>query len=128
MESCMERPVAQRISSLRSAMWHVQTYIEKSSWSEKANDPSVDNFAIGNPQDMPLPEYVAALRQAVEPQNKDWFAYKFSVPEAQDVVAASLRAEFGIPFESQDIAMTNAGFGALAAAIQAIIDPGDEVI
>ena len=53
-------------------------------------EPDVANFAVGNPQEMPLPAYVAALQQHVEPQNKDWFAYKLTEPESQRTVAATL--------------------------------------
>ena len=43
-------------------------------------DPSIANFAVGNPQEMPLPGYVDALRAALTPRDKDWFAYKMSEP------------------------------------------------
>ena len=41
-------------------------------------EADVANFAVGNPQEMPLPAYVDALRRHVAPQDKDWFAYKLS--------------------------------------------------
>ena len=41
------------------------------------------NFAVGNPQEMPLPGYVDALRAHLEPQSPDWFAYKLSEPKSQ---------------------------------------------
>jgi aspartate aminotransferase len=109
-------------------MWHVASYVQRSSIMRRGSDPSINNFAIGNPHDMPLPAYVAALQQALEPQHKDWFAYQLDMSEAQAVVAASLHEKLGIPFETADITMTNAGFGALATALQAVVNPGDEVI
>ena len=39
-------------------------------------EPDVANFAVGNPQEMPLGGYVDALQRHVQPQDKDWFAYK----------------------------------------------------
>jgi len=42
--------------------------------------PGVSNFAFGNPNEMPLPGYVAALHAHLEPKAADWFAYKLSEP------------------------------------------------
>ena len=90
--------------------------------------PDVANFAVGNPQEMPLPGYVDALRAHLEPQDKDWFAYKFSEPEPRRVVAASLTARTGLAWDADDVAMTNGGFAALAVALRTLVGPGDEVL
>src|SRR3982074_3612924 len=34
------------------------------------DDPSVANFALGNPQELPLAELVSSLQQALEPKDK----------------------------------------------------------
>ena len=91
-------------------------------------DSSIANFAVGNPQEMPLPGYVEALRAALVPQDKDWFAYKLSEPRSQAAVARGLTARTGIDWDPADVAMTNGGFAALAVSIRAIVEPGDEVI
>ncbi len=91
-------------------------------------DPSIANFAVGNPQEMPLPGYVDALRSALTPQDKDWFAYKMSEPNAQAAVARSLTARTGLDWDPADVAMTNGGFAAIAVTMRAILEPGDEVI
>ena len=62
-------------------------------------DPSMANFAVGNPQEMPLPGYVDALHAALRPQDKDWFAYKMSEPNAQAAVARSLTARTGLDWD-----------------------------
>jgi aspartate aminotransferase len=90
--------------------------------------PDVANFAVGNPQEMPLPDYVAALRAHIEPRDKDWFAYKLSEPASQRTVAATLTRRTGMEWDPADVAMTNGGFAALATAIRTLVDPGDEVI
>ena len=77
---------------------------------------------------MPLPDYVAALRQHLEPQRTDWFAYKLSEPKSQATVARSLSARTGLDWDPADVAMTNGGFAALAVAFRAILEPGDEVV
>jgi aspartate aminotransferase len=91
-------------------------------------EPGVANFAVGNPQEMPLPQYVEALQRNLEPRDKDWFAYKLSEPESQRVVARSLSARTGLDWDPQDVAMTNGGFAAIAVTLRALVEPGDEVI
>jgi aspartate aminotransferase len=90
--------------------------------------PDVANFAVGNPQEMPLPAYVAALRDAAEPRDKDWFAYKLSEAESQRTVATTLTARTGMDWDPGDVAMTNGGFAAIAVALRTLVEPGDEVV
>jgi aspartate aminotransferase len=90
--------------------------------------PGVSNFAVGNPTEMPLPGYVSALHKWLEPQSPDWFAYKLSEPNAQAAVARSLTARTGLDWDPADVAMTNGGFAAIAVALRAIVEPGDEVL
>jgi aspartate aminotransferase len=91
-------------------------------------EPDIANFAVGNPQEMPMASYVAALTKHIEPRNKDWFAYKLSEPESQRIVADTLTKRTGMTWDPADVAMTNGGFGALAVALRTLVEPGDEVI
>jgi len=91
-------------------------------------EADVANFAVGNPQEMPLPAYVDALSRSVVPQDKDWFAYKISEPASQRTVAETLTSRTGMTWDPDDVAMTNGGFAALAVATRTLIEPGDEVI
>jgi aspartate aminotransferase len=91
-------------------------------------EPDVANFAVGNPQEMPLAEYVGALERATDPRDKDWFAYKMSEPESQRTVADTLTRRTGMAWDPADVAMTNGGFGALAVAIRTLVEPGDEML
>jgi aspartate aminotransferase len=93
-----------------------------------AHLPDISDFAVGNPHEMPLQRYVDALQKSIVPQNKDWFAYKLSEESARQTVSATLRAWRGLPFEAEDIMMTNGGFAAIAVALNAVINPSDEVI
>jgi aspartate aminotransferase len=88
----------------------------------------VANFAVGNPHEMPMPEYVDALKRHLEPQNKDWFAYKLSEPDSKRVVAASLTRQTGMDWDPADVAMTHGGFAALAVAMRSVIEQSDEAI
>ncbi len=98
------------------------------SYAELAPDPDVANFAVGNPQELPMPRYVDAVRQNLEPRDKDWFAYKLSEPESQAVVARTLTARTGTEWDPADVAMTNGGFAALAVSLRALLEPGDEAV
>ena len=97
-------------------------------YSEQNQAPEVSDFAVGNPHEMPLSRYVEALNKWSVPQNKDWFAYKTSERDAQEAVAQMLGAWRGMPFEPDDIHMTTGGFSAIAVALNAVVNPGDEVI
>lgn len=90
--------------------------------------PDVVDLTFGDPHEMPLPALVDALRANLEPRAVDWFAYKSSLAPAQEAVAAGLRAELGLPFEPDDVAMTQGAFGAIATAFRLVADAGDEVV
>jgi aspartate aminotransferase len=95
-------------------------------WARNA-EPGMANFAVGNPQEMPLPPYVEALERALRPQDKDWFAYKLSEPRSRETVARSLSERTGLDWDPDDVFMTNGGFAAIAVTMRAILEPGDEV-
>jgi aspartate aminotransferase len=90
--------------------------------------PDVVNFAVGNPQEMPLPAYVEALERHIVPHDRDWFAYKLSEPASQRTVAQTLTVRTGLDWAPADVAMTNGGFAAIAVALRTLVEPGDEVI
>jgi aspartate aminotransferase len=91
-------------------------------------NPEVANFAVGNPLEMPRADYVDVLRDHLEPRKRNWFAYKMSEPKARIAVAKTMTATTGLPWDPEDVAMTNGGFAALAVAMRALVEPGDEVI
>ena len=95
---------------------------------ERAKTPGMSDFTFGNPQEMPLKAFVDSLQHWSQPQNKDWFAYKMSEDKSRQTIADSLRSARGVPFEPDDIFMTNGGFSAIAISLLTLIDPGDEVI
>jgi aspartate aminotransferase len=91
-------------------------------------DPENCDFVAGNPQEMVLPEYVESLQRWTVPQDKDWYAYKFNEPYAQEAAAAGLRERRGVPFEAEDILVTDGAFAGLNLCIRTVTDPGDEVV
>ena len=96
-------------------------------WLREAGDDYCD-FAIGNPQNMPLEGFVSALRDATIPQSPDWFAYKMSEPESREIVQGSLHKLTGRDYQCEDIFLTNGATGALMVTMNTLIDAGDEVI
>jgi aspartate aminotransferase len=119
--------VPSRIDNYRAAV-PFDAWYASSRHRSRAGEPGIADLLFGNPHDMPIPGYVAALRKHVEPLDREWFAYKFSEPPAVAVVVDSLRAHTGLPWRPADVAMTNGGWAALAVAIRALTEPGDEVI
>jgi aspartate aminotransferase len=122
--SASSSTVKAMIASIEPVLW----FTSESTHARKGGDPDACDLTFGNPHEMPLPEIQQALTRWAVPQNKDWFAYKFSEPKAIGVVVESLRRRHGIDFEAGDVSMTNGAFGALASTLRAVVDPGDEVI
>jgi len=115
------------ITELRESIAPFLGFFNGPIWA-RTGERRVANFAVGNPTEMPLPGYIEALRAQIEPQSPDWFAYKLSEPKSQAAVARSLTARTGLDWDPADVAMTNGGFAAIAVALRAILEPGDEVV
>ena len=118
---------ARQIDALRDS---IQGFLDffNGPFSKLNENPEVANFAVGNPLEKPMPAYVDTLRRHLEPRRRNWFAYQVSDPKARIAVAKSLSASTGMPWDPEDVAMTNGGFAALAVSMRALIEPGDEVI
>ncbi|MBM9596195.1 aminotransferase class I/II-fold pyridoxal phosphate-dependent enzyme [Roseitranquillus sediminis] len=95
---------------------------------ERAAGGATADFTFGNPNEMPLAGLVDALRDAAVPRDPSWFAYKTNEDEPREVLARSLEAELDLPFEPEDIALTQGAFGAIALAFSLLLEPGDEVV
>jgi aspartate aminotransferase len=95
---------------------------------EEQAPKAIGDFVAGNPQEMPLAGFVAALAKWLPPKTKDHFAYKQSTPEAVAVVADALARDRGLRVAHEDIFMTSGAFAGLALAMRVLCDPGDEVI
>ena len=120
--------ISQRVRNIAGAGNELTPFAEKYfGWVAAAVGPTSD-FAFGNPHEMPLHGFVEAMAAQVEPQNKEWYAYKFSERPGQEVVAAALAKQTGRPYEPEDIFMTNGATGALYVTIQTFASYGDEVI
>jgi len=119
---------SRRITAVRDSHARLMRFFEESRYFERYGEPGSLFLAMGDPHELPPAGYVEAIREQIEPRRPTWFSYKTSIPEAQETVADSLRRWRGLPFEAADIALTTGAFGAIAAAMTALLDPGDEVI
>lgn len=122
----MTQPAFPRTAALAATMAPLFAFMP--GYERRVGQPGVVDLTFGNPHEAPLPGLAQALAKWAAPRHGQWFAYTHNLPEAQEVVAASLRAWRGLPFAPEDIAMTNAGFGALAVGMKAVTQPGDEVV
>src|SRR2546428_12735187 len=120
--------VSERIRRLQQLVAPLFETIVRLEERRAAMGEGFSDFFAGNPQEMAPQRYVDTLRRWTIPQDPDWFAYKTSIPEARAAAAASLRERLGIPFEDDDVCLTNAAIAALAVAIRTVADEGDEVM
>jgi len=97
-------------------------------WEENRHQPGIADFAFGNPQEMVVEGFSSALASATTARDKGHYAYKFSEEESRRTVANHLTEWRGQRFEPEDIAMTPGAFGAIAVALDTLVDVGEEVI
>jgi len=119
--------VSRRIAAIH-AVTAVLEFLTTSPQARRQHEPGVADFLLGNPHEMPLPGFVDALRHWSVPQNKDWFAYTINDPKARATVATVLRERHNVPFDPNDIFLTNGATGGLTVALGAVVDAGDEVV
>lgn len=122
------QPVSKRMLRAMHVAGPIMEYISDPRLGEHRKDPAACDFLLGDPHELPLAGYTAALQKWVVPQNKDWFAYKMSEEHSQEVVAAALQRTHNMPFLPEDITMTTGAFPGLAATLALTVDPDDEVI
>ncbi len=120
--------ISRRLSDLQAALRPLLDFTSHSEHARRSGEPGISDFVFGNPHEMPLDGIVAAFQRHVVPANPQWFAYTLTMPAATRAIAHALRSQTGLPFEPGDIHLAPGTFGALATAIRAIVDPGDEVI
>jgi aspartate aminotransferase len=119
---------SRRIGQLMEVLSPVMRYFTDSPYARLVDQPGIHDFAIGNPHELALPDFVAALQRQVAPQNDHWYGYPDNLPEAQAAAARALSQRRGVTFAPEDILLTNGAFAALAVALTVTVDPGDEVI
>jgi aspartate aminotransferase len=126
MVDMVRQPFAQRVVAVQQAL---RPFFDTVLQGPAAGEPPLmANFLTGDPQELPPPGFVAALQRYSIPTATDWFAYRFQHQPARQAAATSLSAELGADFAAEDIFLTRAAGGAIALALNTVVDPGDEVI
>src|SRR4030067_3003288 len=95
--------VSQRINKVISSSQPFMKFFTSPSFEHRNDDPQVCDFALGNPQEMPLPEFVNALQRWITPGNKDWFAYTSNEPLAVATVVDGVYRWRGIRYSPEAI-------------------------
>lgn len=121
-------PAARRARMTSAALAPLRWFESQSPYARRPRDADICDFTFGNPHELPLPGFVSALRTWIEPRHERWFAYQSSDAHAREVVAHSLESSHGLRFAPDDVHMTTGAFGAIAVAMAALVDPGDEVL
>jgi aspartate aminotransferase len=124
----MSDEVASHLTGVIASMSGFLAAIMDPEMGRHAADPAASNFIAGNPQELASPEYVRTLQRWAEPKDKDWFGYKMPHRPALAAAAEGLSKELGLSFGVDDIVLTRGAHGGLAAALNVVVDPGDEVI
>jgi aspartate aminotransferase len=120
--------LSSRVRAADRAFAAVRDFYQASRYADARFEPDVCDFTFGNPHEMPLPALVSAIRERAVPHDENWFAYKSTEEEPQQFLAERLRAELGLPFEPEDVALTSGAFAAIVVAFHLVLDAGAEAI
>ncbi|MBD1541749.1 aminotransferase class I/II-fold pyridoxal phosphate-dependent enzyme [Arthrobacter sp. IA7] len=125
-----DSPASRRALEVASipSFQRISEHLNHSTYARRKHLPGICDFTLGNPHQMPQDSYVDALRDALHPHDDQWFAYKTNEADAREAAADSLSRLLDVPFEAEDLYLTTGGFTAIALALKAVADPGDEVI
>ena len=93
----------------------------------KAEGIDVCSFSAGEP-DFATPAHIVAAAKKALDEGKTRYGPAAGEPLLREAIARKLQNENGLPYEAQNIIVTNGGKHSLYGLIQALIDPGDEVI
>lgn len=120
--------ISARTRAADAAFAAVKDFYLTSRYGARRGDPGICDLTFGNPHEMPLAGFVAALRERAVPKDKNWFAYKTSEEEPQAFLAERLRRELALSFEPADVALTAGAFAAIMVAFRLVLDAGDEAV
>ena len=98
---------------------------------EEIGYENVFDFSLGNPSVPVTDSYTRAvirLHETLDPAVLHVYSPSLGNTRVRGIVADSLRRRFGIPYETKHIFMTSGAAGALAHALRAVTEPGDEVL
>jgi aspartate aminotransferase len=120
--------VSSRVAAADKAFAPIADFYFRSRYADRRHADGISDFTFGNPHELPLERFVAAMRERAVPRDKNWFAYKTSEDEPRAFIAERLGRELDLPFEPEDIALTAGAFAAISVALRLVVDAGDEVV
>lgn len=119
----------------------IEEQLERSSWIRRMfeeglrmkaqrGSENVFDFTLGNPDEDPPAEVLAALRRqvAANPAASHGYMPNAGFPRVREVLAGRLSRATGLAFEPRHLLMTVGSAGAINTVLKAMLDPGDEVI
>lgn len=92
---------------------------------------NVFDYSLGNPSVPTHPAFtqeMIRLLQEEDPVALHGYSPTLGIPSVRQAVAESLSRRFGLPYTADGIFMTSGAAGALAHALRAVTQPGDELI
>lgn len=98
---------------------------------KEIGDENVFDFSLGNPS-VPPPErfreVCGELLRELPPLALHGYSPSLGIPEVREQIAASLNRRFGMCYTKEHIFPTSGAAGAIAHALRAVSQPGDEVL
>lgn len=101
---------------------------------EKAKEVGAENiydFSLGNPS-VPSPSVVNDTMihkiNTLDSLSLHGYSPSYGIPEIREKIAAGLNKTYGCHYDSSNIFMTIGAAGALAHALRAVTNPGDEIL
>lgn len=92
---------------------------------------NVFDYSLGNPS-VPVPDkfnqVIKRLLDETDPLTLHGYSESHGIAKVREAVAKSLEKRFGIPYGIDNIFMTSGAAGAMAHAVRAIANPGEDVI
>lgn len=84
-------------------------------------------FTVGEP-DFDTPAHVGAAAKAALDAHLTRYVSNSGIPELRQAIAANRTAAWGRPIGAESVLVTIGGMEALLLALQAVVNPGDEVL
>ena len=93
----------------------------------KAEGIDVCSFSAGEP-DFDSPAHVKAAAKRALDEGKTKYGPAAGEPKLRQAIARKLKSENNLDYQAENIIVTNGGKHSLINLMQALIEPGDEVI
>ena len=123
--------VAQKVAAdMKSGSWIREMFDKGRRLKAEYGEDSVFDFSLGNPNAAPPAAFFDALKACANEHDPALHRYMANVgfDESRAAVARFLSNEYRMEFDGDSVILTVGAAGGLNVVLQAICDPGDEVI